>query len=1539
MTGIYKVVRFIIVSLLLLVVVVPSLLYVILSLPAVQDSVRKRTETELSRLLGTDVSIGSVVITPFNKVYVRRVAVVDCQGDTALKVRRIGAGVSFGNLIWNRKIVFNFAEVLGLEAKVYRDSIGAPTNIDCIIDALKPKDKNKPPTEFDFRINAIVIRQARLIYDVKNQPYMARGIDPNHIDVKDLNADLRLPSMKRDDYSIDLRRLAFKLTNGFTVNSFGCNLHLTPSMAALSGLKIVMPGSQIAFSPVSLEYGDWNSLDKEKLASIPVDIELLPGSYFRPADIRHLMSATLPQYISDSRYDLSFKAEGTLDDLSISDLHLAMQGADSGNTIAEIYTSANCNRLLSDTRNFAFEIPSFQIKTQGQSITKLIRDFAAKSNIDLSGLGNITADISASGHLNPGGKPDVETKIVLNTAPGNIDAAISISPAESVNTAIKGSLGINGFNVKEALAGMPELKQLPGLLDAGIEADLLLTGTPVIEGTTSLRVKSIEYLGNEFENIYASVRGLDDRYEMALNVSNPGLDIGLDALLDLNDIVRRSLVFDMTANDVQLSLLGDRQGNELSFTAGGNMALITAPDGFQGLDGTMEIRNLVVLAPGNKSLDIKKVDIEATASPDTIAKSNITLTSDIFEANFNGRINPFTIFSDIKSLGLSVMPSLSNMPTVQPRGKNDFAFNFRLLTTKPLEDFIKIPVQVRYPVTVEGAFSGPTQSASLDVDAPYLWQGNKEINATSMSLKIDADRLGLPESFLTATTSMPTKNGKMKLDINMMAQEDQASANASWKVDSDRDFSGTLNMLANVKKSEDTGKPVGEVSFLPSRMIFNDTVWTVSPSTVTIENKSIDIDRFRVGRQNQYISIDGTASAETADSLTISLRDVDLDYVFETLNISNAMFGGTATGTFHACQVMSPRPVAFTDSLRVKNLKYNFSLMGDALIKASYDAEKPAVNLNAYISQPNGRHSTIDGYIKPTSEGYIDLDMQADKIEVGFMKPFMEAFASAVHGYASGKAHLYGTFHDVNMTGDIFAEDLSLKLDFTGTTYWATDSVHLEPGYIDLSDITLRDRDGHTGKLNGWLRHTNFHEPRFRFNITEARDLLVYDMPETPSQVWYGTIYGNGSANIDGVPGRIDIRVDMSTAPKSTFTFVLSDAEEAYDYTFITFRDRNAHIEGIEDIDYFTPDIVKELRKTFARKTEEENSSIYDMNLTVRVNNNARLVVVMDPVGGDAIRARGSGVMTMSYNSASEELGLRGDYTLESGTYNFTFQDIIRKDFRIYPGSTIRFNGDPYSAQLDITAGYRITANLSDLDESFLDDPELTRTSVPVEAEIVVTGDMRQPEISYDFSFPTLKDDVKRKVNSIVSTEDMRARQMLYLLALGRFYTPEYMSATKGNELFSVASSTLSSQIGNVFGQLTDKFSIAPSIRSDRGDFSDTEFDLALSSSLLNNRLLFNGNFGYRDKALNNNTFIGDFDIEYLLNRSGTLRLKAYNRYNDQNFYVKNALTTQGVGLVYRRDFDDMLSFLKAFRRKKKENIEPTDSVKEQPADSLLIFK
>jgi hypothetical protein len=318
----------------------------------------------------------------------------------------------------------------------------------------------------------------------------------------------------------------------------------------------------------------------------------------------------------------------------------------------------------------------------------------------------------------------------------------------------------------------------------------------------------------------------------------------------------------------------------------------------------------------------------------------------------------------------------------------------------------------------------------------------------------------------------------------------------------------------------------------------------------------------------------------------------------------------------------------------------------------------------------------------------------------------------------------------------------------------------------------------------------------------------------------------------------------------------------------------------------------------------------------------------MDPVGGDKVKARGYGSLKMKYDS-SDELFLQGKYTLEKGTYNFTLQDIIVKDFLINEGSSISFDGNPYDADLNLEAVYPLNANLLDLDKSFATDKEFNRTNVPVQALLKVTGKIAEPNVAFDLNFPTLTSDAYRKVKSIISTDDMMNRQIIYLLALNRFYTPEYMGGTNNNnELASVASSTISSQLSNMLGQISDKWRISPNFRSDKGDFSDVEVNLALSSQLLNNRLLLNGNFGYRDKMMsaNNSNFIGDFDIEYLLNKSGNVRLKAYNHFNDQNYYVKNALTTQGVGVVFKYDFDKPLDFFKKKKKKMELSLSP-DSV------------
>ena len=121
----------------------------------------------------------------------------------------------------------------------------------------------------------------------------------------------------------------------------------------------------------------------------------------------------------------------------------------------------------------------------------------------------------------------------------------------------------------------------------------------------------------------------------------------------------------------------------------------------------------------------------------------------------------------------------------------------------------------------------------------------------------------------------------------------------------------------------------------------------------------------------------------------------------------------------------------------------------------------------------------------------------------------------------------------------------------------------------------------------------------------------------------------------------------------------------------------------------------------------------------------------------------------------------------------------------------------------------------------------------------------------------------------------------------------------------SVLSSTLSGQLNNALSQIIDSnnWNFGTNFSTGEKGWTDMEFETMLSGQLLNNRLLINGNFGYRENPMANTNFVGDFQAEWLVNRSGDIRLKAYNETNDR-YYTKTNLTTQGIGIIFKKDFN-----------------------------------
>jgi hypothetical protein len=181
---------------------------------------------------------------------------------------------------------------------------------------------------------------------------------------------------------------------------------------------------------------------------------------------------------------------------------------------------------------------------------------------------------------------------------------------------------------------------------------------------------------------------------------------------------------------------------------------------------------------------------------------------------------------------------------------------------------------------------------------------------------------------------------------------------------------------------------------------------------------------------------------------------------------------------------------------------------------------------------------------------------------------------------------------------------------------------------------------------------------------------------------------------------------------------------------------------------------------------------------------------------------------------------------------------------------------------------------------------------------------------------------------------------MLALLVMNRFYKPDYLQTDKtglGTEMVSVLSTTVSGQMNVWLSKISDKVNVNFNARLSNGqNFNNGgEYEIGLVYQP-NNRLSINSNLGYNNDVLTTNStnFIGDLDVEYKLNKSGKLRAKAYTHTAD-NFYINptgNAYTTQGLGLMYKEEYDNISDLFRFYFTKPNNK---KDSIKPNSKDSL----
>lgn len=1476
------------------------ILYLLLSIPPFQNYIKNLAAGELSALLESEVSVSSLRIVPFNEIVVEDLSLYDPDGNKCLQIETVGAGINLWKLLLERKIELTYAEIIGLHGVLVQPEEGAPLNMQFIFDAFAPKEENKEKKHFELALRNVVLRKSSFSF---KRPWLQGKtigkVDLGNLEIENLRADITFPKISDSEIAADLRRLSLVIPGVTSLNKLAFKGNFGEKGFFISGLNIELPESKIFIPSLELPLAE-RETPKEALETGLHSI-VLSDSYISPSDFEALFS---PLSSFHQRLPLEMNVEGNLQNLSIKKFSFGSSDLVQINLSGAVKSLDNRNSLSGSLNDFGLTVTHRFLEKLLPSVNgmpeKITRAILNGGTIVISGQGEgALFPLAVNGNLK------INSEIIKVAAEGKMTKK-DVDLSEIIGEIVIDKLALN--------------KLVPDLpvenLSGEIAVDAILDKN-MPEGSLMANIDKFNLKGTEYSGFILNAKNDRGNFEGNLIMDNAIGNIGA-FFSGFNGNELKRLNFTCELNGLNLSEIIDMK-NFRDYLISGNISLDAEGEDINDVDGKLMMDKFTFTSPDySKRLKLNHLEIEAGVVD---SLRSIKIDSDWLQGNLNGKFRFTDVAAQLQQMAHNVLPALvSQREKIIHNELTDLDFQLVVKANNSLIEFFNIPYRLLVPIVISANVDENANTASLALDLPYLQKGrDKLIYDTRFVAMLNGESSDLS---VLAETTMPVKYGDLSLSLNLSAQEDLVETDLRWQNTENSDFRGNISFLTEIMKNELTLKPEFTVEIKPTLLSMGTADWIMEKCRLSYYDRQLEVDGLKLWHGDQFVKIDGVASHQFADVLKIDLADIDVNYIFDMLSINYVTFGGIATGEVRGHGLLGPDMSAETESLSIKEFSYNGAVLGLCDVSSRWNNAEKEVEIAAEITRNDKVIVNVNGGVWVTRDS-LSFDIMADKVPVEFIQPFMSVFSSHVGGLATGDVSLFGTFKDIDLVGKVFADSIAIKLDYTNTVYHGSDSVILHPGFIEIPGFRLYDQYGNSALLSGELTHNYFHEPRFTFRLADADNFLCYDTNSELNPDWYGTLYGSGSALLRGEPGIVDIGADMTIAGNSRFTFVLNDTQYAQDYQFLTFSDRRA-----ETLRQSQPDKL-DFKEIFRRRKQEEEGSPSRFAIDIRatVTPAALFTLVMDPAAGDKITARGRGALQVKYESDNDEMQMYGKYELAEGNYNFSLQEIILRDFKIKEGSSISFNGNPLTADLDISAAYRVNTNLSDLDKSFSSDRDLNRTNVPVDAILMVKGDMQNPDITFDVELPTLTQDVERKVKSIISTDDMMNRQIIYLLALNRFYTPEYMgSSSNGSELAAVASTTLSSQLSNILGQLTDKVSVSPSFRSDKGDFSDIEVDVALSSRLLNNRLLINGNFGYRDKNNSSTTFVGDFDMEYLLSKNGNLRLKAYNHFNDQNYYLREALTTQGLGVVWRKDFDTFFPFLK-------KNKKTSDTVPEEKKD------
>ncbi len=574
--------------------------------------------------------------------------------------------------------------------------------------------------------------------------------------------------------------------------------------------------------------------------------------------------------------------------------------------------------------------------------------------------------------------------------------------------------------------------------------------------------------------------------------------------------------------------------------------------------------------------------------------------------------------------------------------------------------------------------------------------------------------------------------------------------------------------------------------------------------------------------------------------------------------------------------------------VKADSLAYEGTMIGNEIFEVVYfprNDDSHYIDIIARHEEEEIAH--LDGtYINDDEDPGLHGNISLTRFPLSLSEAFLKGSGMSVDGYINSDLSAEGRFSELRTDGFMQFDSVTIDIPTLGTTLNLADElVEIEENSLVFENFEIYDKVNNPFKVNGTVNLTNLTNPDIDLRMN-ANDYELINSPRRRGAMMYGKMFIDFRSFIRGRLNNLRVFGNVSLLSKSNITYVMLDAP----------------IESDKELDGLVEFVNFQDTTQVAVKEENIDLGNTNVNLTLNIEDGARINADFDTNRNSYIMLQGGGRLNLTYTSEAG-VNLTGKYTMDDGQLKYSLPIIPLKTFNIVEGSYVNWNGDIFDPDINITALETVTSSVT------FDDNSMQ----PVEFDVGVklSNTLSNMGLSFTMSAPE---------NAMVQDQlNMLDAETLNKYAVTMLITGAYMGGSKGMTVSSALSSFLDAKINDIAGSAMKSVNLNVGINDAQnaetgGTYKNYSF--SFSKRFWNDRLtiVIGGEVNSGDHPSGDDSFINNVSLEWKISNNSNRYIRLFYDKNYQSI-LEGEITETGVGYVYKRKLNSLNELL-IFKRK-----------------------